>query len=331
MAYERNWAFSFDNDYSIATLSEGSRYQMWALKALLLGQLGGFTQGLWTVYGSSDGVTAGMDAVDRWGSTYDSTKLVRANSTDGLPRSWIVLMSPLMNGYNFYLNIAYDQGLDSHAGTWLSKIAPTGSSATATPTATTQWAFFAGAQLWFPTPTVPSNLRAHMCLSSTGDFFPSIGGRGRSHCGLAVVAPVGCNGSDLHPIWSYRHVSDPSNYGPFATGYFPSQLSYSGTNAVTTRATCGGNVNTNPQTSFHTELPDLLTGKFITMPMILSAMSTTTSYWHMRGRVPDTFIIPHGAGATAPVGTVLRDGSNNITHVLLGSIFVPANAVPNVS
>lgn len=66
----------------------------WMLKAALRNELGSTTAGtrhansVWTCIGSSDGVTAALDGVDRWGATFDPTKLI---SNNGGSHSWIIL------------------------------------------------------------------------------------------------------------------------------------------------------------------------------------------------------------------------------------------------
>ena len=70
----------------------------WLVKAALMNQLGTPTSGtrhansVWTCYGSSNGVTAAMDGVDRWGSTFSAASLVRGSS-GSVPHSWIVLQN----------------------------------------------------------------------------------------------------------------------------------------------------------------------------------------------------------------------------------------------
>lgn len=71
---------------------------VWMLKAALMNQLGAPTTGtrhvnsVWTCYGSSNGTTAAMDGVDRWGSTFSAASLVQGSSNN-VPHSWIVLQN----------------------------------------------------------------------------------------------------------------------------------------------------------------------------------------------------------------------------------------------
>lgn len=87
------------------------KYFVWGLKAMLCQNITSANNGpngappvsaKWTVEGSSDSVTAGMDAVDRWGTTFDATKIVNDGYSD--PRSWIVLKGPGVTP--FYVLIA---------------------------------------------------------------------------------------------------------------------------------------------------------------------------------------------------------------------------------
>lgn len=63
----------------------------------------------WTIEGSSDAVAGGMDAADRWGTTFVEGKLVYANEAS--PHSWIVLKSPATIGGTFmYILLNMNRG-----------------------------------------------------------------------------------------------------------------------------------------------------------------------------------------------------------------------------
>jgi hypothetical protein len=111
---------------------------LWYVKAWLTGQIGGATRGLWTVVGSSDGATAGMDGVDRWGAVYDGTKLIRAAA--GNAHSWMVLRSPGitaggLTSVPFYMIIEWSAS-DVAPTFYGCKALPTGGTITARPTST---------------------------------------------------------------------------------------------------------------------------------------------------------------------------------------------------
>src|SRR5579862_3466554 len=96
----------------------------------------GSPTGAWTVAGSSDGVTGAMDAVDRWGSTFNFAKYVSA--TSGSPHSWIVYKSPTSGfGPGCYMLVSLSgTGGFNFINVRFSKSAPTGGSNTTDPTTT---------------------------------------------------------------------------------------------------------------------------------------------------------------------------------------------------
>lgn len=122
-------------------LQQTQRSYLWCIKAALCDQLaGGITSGtrapgsVWTVAGSCNGVAAGMDGVDRWGSTFTPANLVRA--PEGTAHSWIVLQSPAAFGMWLLLN--YNASSEGGAGITLSNGPYTGGSVTAKPTSTNE-------------------------------------------------------------------------------------------------------------------------------------------------------------------------------------------------
>lgn len=97
---------SFGSNNTTAMLL--AQFYLWALKAALCDQLtGGSTAGsrhansVWTVVGSSNGSAAGMDAVDRWGSSFSAANVVR--NSNGNAHSWIVLRNAA-NGYDLCID-----------------------------------------------------------------------------------------------------------------------------------------------------------------------------------------------------------------------------------
>lgn len=138
MALSRTW-YSNTNQACTDTANVGANL-LWYLKAFLKGTVGTADgRGLWTVVGSSDGATAGMDSVDRWTNTYDLSKLVFADSSTA--RSWIVLQSP--GALGMYLCLDFSGGADAGGGNCMrafaSSTAFTGGSTSALPTATKQF------------------------------------------------------------------------------------------------------------------------------------------------------------------------------------------------
>lgn len=129
-----------DGDYPLDDVSSTTNVAksiLYAIYAILRGLKTG-TNGpagappmgaLWTLEGSSDSVTAGMDATERLGgSSFDASKWVRA--TAGNAHSWFVLG----NG-TIHICVDWDGGSDTQMDLAMSKNAFTGGSNTNRPTA----------------------------------------------------------------------------------------------------------------------------------------------------------------------------------------------------
>lgn len=85
-----------------------AQFALWSIKAALMDHhTAGATAGarnansIFTCLGSSDGVTAGLDGNDRWGTTFNAAKIVRAGS--GAAHSWFALRN-VTNGYDICID-----------------------------------------------------------------------------------------------------------------------------------------------------------------------------------------------------------------------------------
>lgn len=142
MATDLVWQFTPNYDYPLATsTANAGRSFLWLVAEMLTGGLARFDasnvavvtpHALWTVVGSSDGVTAGMDGVNRWhnGGVFDASKFVHSTSA----HSWIVLRSPATLG-DLWLTLNCGQNTAGNFDPILSSVAPTGST-TSSPTQT---------------------------------------------------------------------------------------------------------------------------------------------------------------------------------------------------
>ena len=102
MAYERSWQFlTMQGPRVAASTGDAPARYLWQLKSFLKGEIGGATQGLWTVTDSSDGSTAGLDGVDRWTTTYDFTKIPYVDNNTGA-RGWMILQRNFTVGITTY-------------------------------------------------------------------------------------------------------------------------------------------------------------------------------------------------------------------------------------
>jgi hypothetical protein len=325
VAYERNWAFSFNNAFTPVSAADLGARELWSLKAMLKGELGGLTLGLWTCVGSSDGVTAAMDNVDRWTSSYDLSKIVQFSS--GSPHSWIVLRSPLMNGFNWYLMISATAA--SQATIKMAKTAFAGGSTTADPTSSDSWQIHRTSPMSINSSDIVLH-RANICLSATGDFIWFVSKSGSGVAGLTVctIAPTGVNMADQFPIWTQADF--------VATGQGGLQsavLSSAANSGYPTRNYLGSlwyELFPVPNVGLSNQFPDSISGSQIDLPCWVLVNFNSTG-WHARGRLPDCGYIPNSeTGTPFPSGnSVIQSG--NIVYISLGAMFIPANAVPVLS
>src|SRR5574343_449937 len=173
MTFEKTWAFDTNRQYTPASAVDITRRMMWYLAATLTGNVGGLTQGLWTLRASSDSVSAGYDTTDRWNlaGVYDGTKIVR-----GVNHSWIVLRSPSINGYQWEMLLSFSTAADAAFRISFSRGAFTGGNITSSPTNATYQ--------YFPVSSTPgtatdatindglvADRRFSVGLSSEGDFY----------------------------------------------------------------------------------------------------------------------------------------------------------------
>lgn len=327
--YDRTWSFSFDNPAIDTTLQGNFNRKLWHMCSMLTGgTVGGFTTGLWTVAGSSNGVAAGMDAVDRWhlAGAYTAGDFVRAAA--GSAHSWMVLKSPLMNGYNFYMLVSLGVTTTAlYIIHHMAKAAFTGGSITADPTSTDQWYAGGGNSYDFLLDSTASATWKHnMCLSATGDFiFFSVRTGGGAALGTSlitmVLAPVGCHALDQYPIYQLSGSAQGDTMCAAGIGCI-------------TRGAFGA--LSNPYLPYlgrwYTAATgaDSLSGAWPDAPCWVNVIASPPTWWHARGRLPDIHLqtIALGTVSHAP-GLTIRDGSGAIRYVTVMAITIPANAAPN--
>jgi hypothetical protein len=328
MAYERTWAFSYNNGYTPTSAADQTKYQLWALGSMLLGNLGGFTLGLWTLDSSCNSITAsapasGIDNLHlKSPAVYTASDWVHAAAAS--PHSWYVLKSPLMNGINWYMLVASDTATATSATIALAKTPFTGGTTTANPTSVDSWLMGAAISTWNAGTSSGVLNRFNMALNSLGDFifFPVQVGQATpnfaSLC-IGVVAPIGTNVNDPFPIWTQKFFSATA-----PGGFDTTQLA-----TATTQASRGPAPAAGFQVLIAPSQPllvnnnlDLFTNAQVDLPCWVAFQSTTT--WGMRGRLPDIKFIPKAATPFAS-GSFMRDGLNNVTMVSVGCLWIPCD------
>ncbi len=179
MANEKTWYTWTDYPCpDVSSVAGQLKSFMWILKAMLKGEITGPNVGPegaapsssnWTVYYSCDGATAGTanDGVDRWGATYDATKLV--TTTAAAAHSWMVVKSPAALG-PYYLCLDLVSANASWGNIAFAKTAFTGGTTTARPTSTDEVTWLAGQMVDSNPWSVPGG-RYHRCIDANGNFW----------------------------------------------------------------------------------------------------------------------------------------------------------------
>lgn len=314
-AYELSWQFNLNNNYAPATVLDGSQHAMWFLASSLIGgtAAGGLlTTGLWTLYGSSDSVSASnlagvADPTDRWSlnGAYDASKIVRGSG--GAIHSWVVLRSPSLGGSNWYLTLDFNTGSNQTWGVILSKAAPTGGLITARPTATDEWVPNAAYQVW--SGTTAGSARHSISLTTRGDFwFTNFGTSPSAIVSLMMVQlPADTHALDAYPLYSWASAN------PSATSLAPPALpcrNWNGTGVDSAGILIpqAGNAQV-----------DALSGNNITLPAHILRGTTYAMYG---GRLQD---VKTSLSASPAAATVLRV-AGNILWCSYGALWLPSNA-----
>jgi len=321
--YEKTWQFDINRARSETTVLGMVQYTLWYYKAFLTGQIGGATKGLWSVAGSSDSLTAGMDGVDRWGSSFDATKIVRGSGTS--IKSWVVLGSPPIKGVVLYLLLSYDSSIVYGITAYLTASLPTGGSVTVNPTVTSA-ATHSAAYLAIAPSSNSGDFHLHSGLSNDGSFFVL---QSRDNTGLFVTGLLGswlgnAKSSDNYPFWISSNCDTrvtngfgSSSYGLNAPtksfmlppdGSVQTVWSWSGVLPATTNLPSGS---------------DPFDSSYVDMPIFVGASATTIR--GVRGRLQDIAFFPGGA----PTGTTDATAGAP-TYMVAGNYWFPTNSSPTL-
>lgn len=137
----KTWQHNLNNRVTASgTVLTDNRAALRGIKNAMIG----FATQPWTVAGSSNGTTAGMDATDRWSA---NTDLVWANA--GTAHSWIVLQQTGVSAtFQVLITLENASGNGQVAGVFMSAAGFTGGSTTARPTATDEVTLIAVNTAW---------------------------------------------------------------------------------------------------------------------------------------------------------------------------------------
>ena len=331
MALSRTW-YSDGNialsDTSTAALSHKSI--MWGWKALLKGEIGTNTHGLWTCVGSSDSSTAGMDNSDRWGSSFDASKVVRSSSG---AHSWIVLKSPIALG-PYYLCIDLSGTTEVKGNIITAKTAFTGGTTSARPTSTDEWSHFGDMNIADNT-ALPQKI--HRITDADGNFWVLLSHNtsGIFYFMFGLQTLTQTKTLDVTKvITAHSYLLTGRGCGLMDC----SASSFAGTAAVggATRGRLFNNTATNSMSaiSYYTgasanwssqmTTSDAADGLHIALPVYI--YSPTTDYKGIKGALPDVSIINQGMA----VGSVVPS-SGTQERMVVGDLLIPSSFVPLIS
>lgn len=209
------------------TVDNLEQSRLWLTKANLLDHTSlGTTQGTrpgtnkWACVGSSDGVTAGLDGVDRWTTTFTPSLLVRANL--GTAHSWMVLESETNFGVgSTKIRLLLSLGVASAGNVLMSysRSAYTGGSTTAKPTATNE--VFIGSSsgaaqsIGALDGTLGVGYKMGFCISPGGEFYVYTNrtGTGVFNSLFGIADARGQQAGDTWPTAAFYHASGSTGRG----------------------------------------------------------------------------------------------------------------------
>lgn len=324
--FEKTWQTALNVTPSDNTTVAGlSKSYLWFVKAFLKGEVGGATAGLWTCVGSSDSATAGMDGTDRWGATYDGTKIVRASGA--VAHSWIVLRSPNFTAGGiaavpFHMTIDYSGTLDYQTVFVFSKAAPTGGTITARPTATDEWVHTAAQGQINDNAINPWKFDGW--LATDGNFAL---GAARTTIGFMAVAQMfqvlsNANANDLYPASSFVNylASGVGGFTQINNNWRGRAADGSAAFAAGAMAVPRGAGSADPVSGMSTAAGDATIGKYLRLPTWLYV--TDANLQSVRGRFVD--LVEAGPATTVNQGNV-EPAVGAPVSTILGYLWFPVN------
>lgn len=322
---------AFDNTSSAANMAASALFALY-------GTLAGYTSGTdgpegarpssvyWTLVGSSDSSTAGIDSTQRIGTTFSLAKWVNVTA-GGTPHTWFVLQSPsgLLDG-PWYLCVDYIGADVEHATFVISKQVFSGGSTSARPTSTNEAPLTAQP---FIESTVAACKSYFTCDANGGfRFFLSRNGVGFFQFVLAVESLVeartsGDSGRTI--MWCQQTISTPGVMvstsssairGVAQDGVTP-LISTTAQFLTTTLQNTAGLAASWTATNSIDAVVDAL-------PM-LYIWDATTSHHGIRGRLPDMWWVGRQvvSGSTVP-------STGNPERIILGDAMTPGSVAPSL-
>lgn len=333
MALSKTWYTTANRALDdVTTAQRMASSALFALYGTLLGYVSG-TDGpegarpssvYWTLAGSSDSSTAGIDATQRIGTSYNNAKWVNV-AAGGTPHTWFVLQSPsgLLDG-SWYLCVDWIGTDVEHATFVVSKNVFSGGSTSARPTSVNEAALTGQAFI----ETTVAACKSYLSTDANGGFWflLSRNGQGLFQFMLSVqplVEARSSGDSGRTVMLCYQGTSSPG--APQAS----SSLTLRG---VTQDASAGVISTTmllvGPQLSntgaWNPTTTNSIDSQIDSLPTVY-VNDTTAAHHGIRGRIPDCWWIATqvAVGSTVPsAGTVER--------ITAGTMQIPGSVAPSL-
>lgn len=340
MANEKTW-YSWA-DYALPDTSAVAnmlKSVCWCMKAMLKGDITGATTGPegaapsssnWTVVASCDGTTAARDGVDRWGTTFDITKLVSVVSTGA--HSWIELRNSTL-GYSFLIELVCPAA--NQCLIVLAKTAFTGGSTTARPTSPDEvgWGAIPLVESSVTSPLWSAGARVHRCIDASGNFWMFLSRNGSALITGAYAVQTLKNlrmASDAYPVvgfFSFNNTGVMRDGGlDFIRGSSSVTLrgrGYDGA-AVANMTVIGLNYGSSSTLTSGFTAPFFGDSLVDTFPCTVVAY--TAGVWGLKG---DFYDVKQALLNTVTPGT-RYPASGNIEKTVVGHCLVPLSVVPTL-
>lgn len=282
---------------------------------------------VWTCVGSSNGTTGGMDGVDRWGTTYNSSNFVRSTA-----RSWFVFYNSTLN---LYFTIDLNSGTITNWRMVLSKTAPS----TPSPATAAIPAISDGSVWGLATNDTPTNAAvvfareaavydffSHITFTDDGQFFYLSNRGGDGYISTGVVAAK-LTGGNVGDIYNYGMLMGGANTGASIVNNYGFGWPNIGVFSSTIGAPLRGVDNSAPSGGFNiwdfggatsTSLGQAQYSDIITNDVYLYPMSVwSTAPFAYRGYLADCYNVIGGKSG------IIVPSTANPSWILLNKVLLP--------
>lgn len=333
MAYERTWQFIPMQGPRVAVSTADSlAYMLWMLKSILLGQVGGATQGLWTLVLSCDGATTPSSA-DQWTTTFDAAKIPNSTLAASGAKGWMILKRT-WGAQDYFLVLCNGGTGVSGAPTLIFYTTPcTNGTTTQLPSnGVLHGGYFSGTTPLYSS-DVTNSRRFYAALSTTGDFWFAQSILGELATGVLCAAVVGAKSNDQFPVYTHANEA-PFSINTYGHPFFGYNFFKGYGSQVAARYYNGAaGFHNLAQPDDVTALDPSDNSVFAWPAWVLSMTGTSGTGRASRGRLADMGVCGYVVGNYTPagnrpvnVGSTIKDAASVVRYVVLNHLIVPYNA-----